>query len=186
MISKHIIIAICITCLCSSYSDLYKDKYKLLIYAVINDNFEIVGNNPSWLIGSCVELKIDTVDMSRVNYFKKKNGVRMVEYRGCNFYKEQFFNQNKLEYLKSLEISKIYITQTFGFEPPNLWFKSNCITKDEEKNRIKYIVDEHKKKGTKRTFIAITPLEVKDEHGNIVNIKLNSVHYFMYPKMDID
>lgn len=179
------IIYLSVAFILSSFNSPCKEERKLLIYAVINNNYKIVGDDPSWLVGSCVELKIDTVNMSQVYRYKKKNGLKMVRYLEGDFLNEQFFDLDKLDYLKSLSISKISISQAFGFEPPVLWFSTNCITKNEERDRIKYIVDSHKK-GTSRTIIFIEPREIKDTQGNIVDLTLNSVNYYMYPEMDKD
>lgn len=180
---RHIIISALLAFFFSSFNNTDKEERKLLIYAVINNNYKIVGDNPSWLVGSCVELRIDTVNTSLVYHYKKKNGLKMLRYKDGDFLKEQFFSLDKLEYLKSLKISKIAISQAFGFEPPQIWFSTNCIKEEEENNRIKYIVDRHKK-GTTRTIIFIEPIEIKDAQDNIVDLKLNSVNYFMYPEMD--
>lgn len=176
------ITAFCLVFSFTSFKPRYKDGRKLLVYATINERNIFAGNDLKGLIGTCVELKIDTIDISRISYLKRKHKLNRFVYKHGYFYNSQLYDLNikNLNYLKTLWVSKISLSQPFQIEPPTQLYSNNCIIKDEERGIINTITELHNsKRNNVWTKVFITPEEIKDKDGNKVEMNINSVEYYL-------
>ena len=79
-----------------------KIDYKLLIYAIINDSTTIRRNDTIWDGKySCIELKIDTIYMEAIRYFKGNSND--FYYNNRVFNKRQLFDTRDYNKLKEFK-----------------------------------------------------------------------------------
>jgi hypothetical protein len=180
------ITAFCLVFSVTSFKPRFKDERKLLVYATINEKNIFVGADLSWLVGECVELKIDTIDASDLEYLRGKiGGKKYFIYRQVYFNNSQLYDLNlqNLYYLQTLRVSKIMLSHLLQMEPPLTFFSDNCINKEEERGRIKGIAEFY----NKRQYPSIMPwqkifietVEVRDKNDKIVNMELNSIDCYI-------
>ncbi len=151
--------------------DVYNHKYKLLIYAVINDSIELHRSDTAWLKSStCINLKIDSIDLNSVLEFKKKEG--RFYYKGNIFWNQQLFDAKDYKYLSNLAVSSFDIMFPGRVDPPAVNSNSNCLNSEQ----IHYIKSYYKSfkiryAATEKMKIYFT--QIKIINTSIKNLDLN-------------
>jgi|WetSurMetagenome_2_1015567.scaffolds.fasta_scaffold308843_1 hypothetical protein len=99
-------------------------KYKLLIYATINDSLFLKSSDTAWLTTNiCLELQIDTINTSLIKNGKNKD---CFLYKNNSFLKTQLYDLNDYEFIKNFKIRKFTITHSFISDAEET-SESNCL-----------------------------------------------------------
>ena len=125
---RNIILFASITFLFTSFSyqlGKFKPEYKLLLYATLNDSTELQKSDTSWLNSkNCLQLKIDSIDMRKVTWFKNKE--QRFYYNSQIFYSTQLFDVKMYNALKKVSITGFSVTVAALSEPRSVFASSTC------------------------------------------------------------
>ena len=91
-----------------------ESKKKLLIYASINDSILIFRNDTTWLKDPlCIQLNIDTIDLTSIKFSRKKNFRNGFFYNGNFFHNEQLFDLEEYTNILDGKLYSFTITGVF-------------------------------------------------------------------------
>jgi hypothetical protein len=169
------LIAICIV-ISSFKKPLSEFDERLILLAVINDEIVFHGNDPMSLLGQCVELKIDTINLDFYSeYVNVESGAKAILYDDVLIGKHQIFEKAMLPYLQSLKIDKIAIDAPRA-AIIEIDMVGNCIRGDRASS---YIQEQHEfcNEYNKKAKITFFVKEVVNGKGQKVDINLNLIRY---------
>lgn len=134
-----------------------KSKYKLLLYATIEDSVVLHKSDTSWLKKDiCIQLNIDTINIANIKNNSNKYCKNCFLYNENIFYYSQLFDLNYYPDLIRMKIAYFTISTAIAIDPPYITAPLNCLN-EEQKILLKRLWEISRKygryKNTNRLFI---------------------------------
>jgi len=153
----------------------YSQKYKLLVYATVDDSIKINRKDTTWLNNDiCIKINIDTINISKIKRCKLKGCKDMFMYNDFAYYKSQLFEMSELQRIKSFNISSFSITNLDGthFDPPTCLSYSTCLNEEQKdwlKSKLSFYIRYNEKFGVFfQNIYAIDNLKNTIQMNNII------------------